>query len=160
LNQFLDVEERLLHGNLKKANNSLVWTQKAAPHSSSVLQARRVRGNCNPPRFSACWVLLKQHGHIMNDDARLAKAHEDIREAGYQFAAILYDELCGNPEVDHTKDNIHECIYESAHHDLEDALESVGRERFKYLDWLDWEIAMESFSEGIHRLIEEKYRDT
>ncbi len=96
----------------------------------------------------------------MNSDARIAKAHEDIREAGYEFASDLYGDLWGDPEVEQTKDGLYDCIHESACHDFEDALERTGRERFKYLDWIDWQEAMDCFSEGIHRLIGEKHRDT
>lgn len=96
----------------------------------------------------------------MGCEKNIERAHEDIREAGYEFASSIYEDFAKDPEVEQTRECIHECILESACHDLDDALESVGRGGLKYLDWLDWQDVVDVFSKGIHRLIDEKYPDT
>jgi len=93
----------------------------------------------------------------MSNNKCTSSTYDDICEAGYEYASRLFKDFSGDPEVEQTRECIHESIYESAHHDLEDALESVDRGALKYLDRLDWQEAMDCFSKGIHRLIDEKY---
>lgn len=96
----------------------------------------------------------------MNSDKNIENANEDICKAGYEFASILYDAFAIDTEIDQAKACVYGCIFETAFHDLEDALESVGRGGLKYLDKFDWEEVLDAFNVGILRLVDEKYPDS
>lgn len=97
----------------------------------------------------------------MSDEARLAKAYKDIREAGYKYASDLYSGGVEDLVEDVTKDNIYDCFCESAHHEgIEFALfEDAEGEHVEYLKSLAYDEIAHHFCEGIRRLLDEKFRD-